>query len=353
MSVSVQSAGPRLPVTILTGFLGSGKTTLLASLLGRPEMARTAVIINELGEIGLDHELIRIGGDESAMLLSSGCVCCTIRSDLADTLRELFQKRVRGQIPDFERVVLETTGLADPAPILHTLISDPITEARYRLDGVITTIDAVHGAGQLDAHPEAMKQAAMADRILLTKTDIADPAVTAHLIERLARLNPAADPIMAVRGAVEPAAILASGFGTKGPEVAAWLAAEAERAAHEHHGHDHGHAHEHGHGLDPHRHEGGIESFSLRFDKPLQWDQVAAALDRLASFTGEKLLRVKAILDVAGNDRPVVVHGVQHLFHPPELLESWHGATPHSRIVFITRDVERSAVERTFLALLG
>jgi G3E family GTPase len=344
-NVTIQGAGPKLPVTVLTGFLGSGKTTLLAALLRRPELARTAIIINELGEIGLDHDLVRVGGDDSAMLLPSGCVCCTIRSDFADTLRELFQKRVRGQIPEFDRIVLETTGMADPAPILHTLISDPITAARYRLDGVVTTIDAVHGEAQLDRHREAVKQAAMADRIILTKTDLADPAATARLIARLAAINPAAKPVLAVRGAVEPAAILASGFGAKGPEVEAWLAAEANRPSE--HNHDHHH-----HGLDPHRHGDGIDSFSLSFEAPLDWDKVATALDRLASFAGEKLLRVKGILNIAGSDRPVVVQGVQHLFHPPELLDAWPGPERNSRIVFITRDVERSAVEQTFRALL-
>jgi G3E family GTPase len=344
--IAIQGTGPRLPVTVLTGFLGSGKTTLLAALLRRPELARTAIIINELGEIGLDHDLVRVGGDDTAMLLPSGCVCCTIRSDFADTLRELFQKRVRGQIPEFDRVVLETTGMADPAPILHTLMSDPITAARYRLDGVVTTIDAVHGEGQLDRYREAVKQAAMADRIILTKTDL-DAAVTARLTARLAAINPAAKPIVAVRGAVEPAALLASGFGAKGPEVEAWLTAEVQRPVEPEHDHHH-----HDHGLDPHRHGDGIDSFSLSFDAPLDWDRLAAALDRLASFAGEKLLRVKGILNIAGSDRPVVVQGVQHLFHPPELLDSWPGAERNSRIVFITRDVERSAVEKTFRALL-
>jgi G3E family GTPase len=344
--VTVQSAGPRLPVTILTGFLGSGKTTLLAAVLRRPELARTAIIINELGDIGLDHELVRIGGDDSALLLPGGCVCCTIRSDFADTLRDLFQSRVRGRIPEFDRVILETTGLADPAPIIHTLISDPITAARYRLDGVVATIDTVHGAAQLDRHREAVKQAAVADRLILTKTDLANLEATNALIARLDAINPAVRPIISVRGEIEPTAILASGFGPKGAEVDGWLAAEAARPDHHHHDHHHEH------GLDPHRHGDGIDSFSLTFATPLDWDEVAESLDRLAASVGENLLRVKGILDVVGSDRPVVVQGVQHLFHPPELLESWHGAERSSRIVFITRDIERSAIERAFSALL-
>jgi G3E family GTPase len=341
-AISVTAAGPRIPVTVLTGFLGSGKTTLLAALLRRPELARTAVIINELGEVGLDHELVRVGsGEGAAILLPGGCVCCTIRSDLADTLRELFQKRVRAEIPEFERVILETTGLADPAPILHTLISDPITEARYRLDGVITTIDAVHANRQLDTHREAVKQAAVADRIVLTKTDITPAETVAPLVLRLKAINPSAEPIHAVGGGVEPSVILGTGFSAKGSAVEAWLAAAA------HSTHDH-----HGHGHTPHRHDDGIRSFCLTFEEPLVWDEIADALDRLASFAGEKLLRVKGILNVAGSERPVVVHGVQHLFHPPALLDSWPGPERASRIVFITNGVDRDAVEKTLGALL-
>jgi len=341
---NLQIAGARLPVTVLTGFLGSGKTTLLARLLQQPALSRTAVIINELGEVGLDHDLVRLGGAGEAVLLPSGCVCCTIRSDLADTLRELFQKRVRGQIPDFERVVLETTGLADPAPILHTLIADPITAARYYADGVITTIDAYNADWQLDTQREAVKQAAFADRILLTKTDLVPPATVATLIERLHSINPAAEPIPVLNGAVDPALIIGTGFTTKTEQVEAWLAAEA------HAGHDH---HDHDHALDPHHHDDGIRSFCLRFDAPLDWDSVAAALDRLAEFGDGRILRIKGLLNVEGSDRPVVVHAVQHLFHPPAQLDAWPGDDRSSRLVFITNGIERAPIEQTFKALLG
>jgi G3E family GTPase len=333
-SLSVAAAGNRLPVTVLTGFLGSGKTTILGALLRHPALARTAVIINELGEVGLDHELVRHGGEGGTILLPSGCVCCTIRGDLADTLRDLFQKRVRGQGPDFDRVVVETTGLADPAPILHTLIADPITAARYVADGVVTVVDAYNADWQLDTQREAVKQAAFADRVLLTKTDLADPAATARLIDRLRLINAAA-PIPVLNGVVDPALILGTGFGGKDARLEAWLAEEAS-----HHHHDH-------------RHDDGIRSFCLTFASPLDWDRVAGALDLLSDLAGDRLLRVKGILDVAGSDRPVVVHGIQHLFHPPTQLDGWAGTDRTSRIVFITNGLERGPVEEIFRGLSG
>jgi G3E family GTPase len=324
MSVSLASAAPRLPVTMLTGFLGSGKTTLLAALLQRPEMALTAVIINEVGEIGLDHELLRIGSaEEGAVLLDGGCVCCSIRSDLADTLNELFLKRVKGKIPEFRRVVIETTGLADPAPILATLLTDPLTEARYRLDGVVATLDAVNADWQLDCYREAVAQAALADRLVLTKTDLVPPETTARLIERLAGINPAATPIPAVSGAIDPMALIGLDPARASPDLDAWLAVAPR--------HDHDHA-----GQDPHHHDDGVRSASLRLAPPLVWDRVAAALDDLATEAGDRLLRLKAILHIEGSEAPVVVHAIRHLFHPPALLDAWPSDDRSSRIVVIT-----------------
>ncbi|MFA5122627.1 GTP-binding protein [Zavarzinia sp.] len=337
-----------LPVTLLTGFLGSGKTTVLNGLLRHPGMARTAVIINEFGEIGLDHQLVESAKDEM-VLLKSGCLCCTVKGDLIDALRRLFLQRVRGEVPEFDRVVIETTGLADPAPIIHTLMADPLVAARYRLDGVIATVDAVNGAATLDEHEEAVKQAAVADRLLLTKTDLADAATVDALKARLAALNPAAPVIVVEQGALDPALVLDVGLydaATKSVDVARWLKAEAYAE------HDHGHHHDHDHHdhHDPNRHDARIAAFCFTIDRPIDPFAFESWLNVLTSFRGPNLLRIKGIVNLAGHERPVAIHGVQHLFHPAVELPAWPDEDRTSRIVFITRDLDRAVIEETFAA---
>jgi G3E family GTPase len=325
------------PATLLTGFLGSGKTTLLNGLLAHPAMGETAVIVNEFGEIGLDHLLIETAF-EDAVLMKSGCICCTIKGDLVDTLGTLVDRRRRGEIPAFRRLAIETTGLADPAPILHLLMSDPAATRDYRLEAVVTTVDAVNGASQLDRHYEPAKQAALADRLVLTKTDLAEAAATARLRERLRELNPAAPILEVVEGRVEPEALFGPG-GARPPaaEIDRWVAA---------------HAHDHDHDAADHDHHHGIASFCLVHDEPVDWAVLSAWLQSLASLRGPDLLRVKGIVNVAGREGPVVIHGVQHVFHPPRELRRWPDDDRRTRIVFITRNIAEAALRAFFEAHL-
>jgi len=343
-----------IPISVITGFLGSGKTTLLSRLLKHSDMADTAVLINEFGEIGLDHHLVEAVSGEM-VVMDSGCLCCTVRGDLAQSLRTLYFRRVRGEIPQFRRVVIETTGLADPAPILQTLMEDPIIESYYRLDTVVTTVDSVNGASQLDAQFESVKQAAVADRLLLTKCDIATPETIAALKGRLKTLNPGA-PLFAVsHGDIEPARLFGAGLydpATKTVDVQNWLRAEAydNRG----HGHDHDHDHEHHHDHHDHakpdinRHDDRIRATCLTFDEPIDWESFSLWMGSLARYRGEDLLRVKGILNVAGEERPVAVHGVQHVFHPPARLPHWPTEDRRSRLVLITRDMDRAFLEQSF-----
>jgi G3E family GTPase len=285
-----------------------------------------------------------------------------VRGDLIETMGRLFVRRAKGEIPAFRRLLIETTGLADPAPILHTLMTDPLVAARYRLDSVIVTVDAVNGSSTLDQHVEAVKQAAVADRLLITKTDLASREQLAALRTRLKELNPGA-PVQEVRqGDVDPNSLFNAGLynpDTKTADVRAWLRAEAFEDEHAHHEHEHGHHdHEHHHhdrrpGQDPHdvnRHDDHIRAFCLTFDEPLPWSVVTSALDALVSYRGPDMLRMKAILNVEGNDKPVVVHGVQHVFHPPAMLDEWPDADRRSKLVFITRDIEESTIKKLFNA---
>ncbi|MEQ9334267.1 GTP-binding protein [Thalassobaculum sp.] len=367
----------RMPVSILTGFLGSGKTTLLKALLAHPGMNRVAVIINEFGEIGLDHSLIE-KIEEDAVLLNSGCLCCTVRGDLLDTLKSLYKRRAKGEVAPFDRIVIETTGLADPAPILHTMMSDGFLVTRFTLDGVIAVVDAVNAPWQLDQQFESVKQVAVADRIVLSKTDLVPDGATAALEQRLYAINPAAPILRAVNGAIEPAALFDAGLYnpmTKSSDVQRWLKEEAYRDTeghvyhrphehgHEHaHGHGHDHGHDHGHGHHDHghhhhdvnRHDDHIRAFCLTFDEPFAWNAIAPALDMLVQSHGLNILRMKGILNVKEVDQPVVVHAVQHLFHPPAKLDAWPDDDRRSKLVIIARDLEKDAIERilnSYLAL--
>jgi G3E family GTPase len=356
-----------IPIVILTGFLGAGKTTLLNRLLKDPALAQTAVIINEFGEIGLDHLLVEYV-DDNVMLLQSGCLCCTMRGDLVDALETLLRDLDNGRCK-FTRVILETTGLADPAPVLQTAMADRYLVMRYRLDGVIAVVDAVNGYASLDAHAEAVKQVAMADRLVLSKSDLAsDSEALARLKGRLRALNPAAPILDAAKG--EATVEQLTGCGLYDPDrkiadVKKWLAEEAyadAQAAHKH-GHDHGH-HDHGHhgdGHDGHRHHHGdpnrhddhIRAFALTADTPIPVRTLDTFLALLISQYGPNLLRVKGIINLAESpDTPLVLHGVQHVLHPPARLERWPDDDRRSRLVFITKDLPEATIREIFNAFL-
>jgi G3E family GTPase len=320
------------PVTLITGFLGSGKTTLLQRLLLDPALSDTAVLINEFGEIGLDHHLLeRI--DEAMVMLQSGCVCCTIRGELSTAIKDLHSRRERGLLPPFRRLVVESTGLADPFPILSTVQSDPVLRHHFCLGNVITTVDAVNGARQLDAQPESIKQVAVADRLVLTKTDLATSEATDRLTLRLRHINPGTPLWRAAEDDLDAAALLSA----DGDGVERWQPAGS-----------HGHTPD-GH----HRHADDIRTLALSLDEPVDWTQFGIWLTMLLHRHGDALLRVKGILNVADAATPVAVHGVQHLVHPPRHLGAWPDGDRRSRLVFIARGLDPAVIERSFRAFSG
>jgi len=303
----------KTPVTLVTGFLGSGKTTLISRLLGHPDLGETAVIVNELGEVGIDHHLLR-RVDERTVLLRSGCVCCTLRGDLADELQDLLSRRERGEIPSFRRVVVETTGLADPAPIVYTLLSEPVVRHHYVLETIVATVDALNGL----RHEESLKQAAIADTLVVTKGDLADAT---EVVDRVARLNPTADVIEASFGEIEPGRL----FGRPARDPRDVTSSGG------------------------HAHEDGIRAVCLFLDEELDWVAFGVWLTMLLQARGQDVLRVKGMLNVGG-DGPLLLNGVQHAVHPPEHLDAWPDEDRRSRIVFIGSDLDGEALERSLAA---
>ena len=363
---------PAIPVILLTGFLGSGKSTLLSRIIRDPRFSDTAVVVNEFGEVGLDGFLVE-HSLEQIVEMTSGCLCCTIRGDVRQTLLNLHRRQADGEVPTFGRLIIETTGLADPAPVLHTLMTDRRLAGRYMLGGVVTTVDIITAELTLERHMESVKQVAVADRIVLTKTDmVQDPASIsdlAKLREDIRRLNPGAriveaqDPEFDFRQLFD-----ASLYDplTKSMDVQRWLNSEAydeNQESHHHHHHHHHHDnhghHDHHNDHDDHhhdinRHGAGIEAFSLILDEPISSTAFTFALDLLISSKGADLLRVKAILNILEKpETPVVIHGVQHIFHDPVWLDSWPDMDRRSKIVFITRDIPKATVETFFDAIMS
>ncbi|CAN7440663.1 GTP-binding protein [Rhizobium rhizogenes] len=364
----------RVPVSILTGFLGAGKSTLLNRILKDPEMRDAAVIINEFGDVGIDHLLVESSGD-AIIELADGCLCCTVRGELVDTLANLMDAMQTGRIKPLKRVVIETTGLADPAPVMQSIMGNPVIANNFDLDGVITVVDAVNGLQTLDNHEEARKQVAVADRLIVSKTGIEGAAPAGALESRLRTLNPRAHMLKADSDEAGRAAILVNGLydpASKIADVGRWLHDELETdddhhhdhghdhdhhhdgdGHHHHHGHHHGHRHQHAH--DVNRHDGSIKSFSIVETQPIDPVALEMFIDLLRSAHGEKLLRMKAIVSVSDRpERPVVLHGVQNIFHPPVRLPAWPDPNDRrTRMVVITKDLPEDFVKGLFDAFLS
>jgi G3E family GTPase len=356
------------PVNLVTGFLGSGKTTLLKRMLESPALADTAVLINEFGDVGLDHELLeRI--DENMVLLQSGCLCCTIRGELAQAILDLHERRASGAIPVYRRLVIESTGLADPLPILTTITAEPVLRHHYRLGLVITTVDAVNGLSHLERQPESRKQAAVADRLVVTKTDLATRGQADSLAKRLRRLNPAAPLLLSAEQDFAPLDLLGHDLfdlESKTLEVQRWFEvethafAEARSGSHGGREEDHDHIHDHGHAHDadldhrhdPNRHGDDIRAFTLIFDRPINWTAFGLWLSMLLHRHGEAILRVKGLLSIEGEPAPVAVHAVQQLVHAPTHLTRWPTGDRKTRVVFICRQLDPSLIRRSFAAFV-
>lgn len=331
----------KIPVTIITGFLGAGKTTLVSKLVKHPDMNRVAVVINELGEIGIDNDLVTMSS-ENISLLSNGCICCSVRTDMQETMRELFAKRMVGEIPEFDRIIIETTGLADPAPILQTLLSDALFEAQFRLDGLVTLVDGYNGLYQIEHQDETTKQIAVADLILITKSDLLDDDTKQKLQQVIRDLNPKAQMIFVVNGEIEPSQLINLGLGSSRStqKILGFLGTllESEQSNTESYL-----------GEFAKRHPGNIKTVSLRFKEPFTWVAASAALELLTNLRGPDMLRVKGIMNIDG--KPVVIQGVQHIFHPPVTLDNWPSEDHDTRMIFITKNIEAELIKSLFNAV--
>jgi G3E family GTPase len=340
------------PVTLLTGFLGSGKTTLLNRILQSPLAKDTAVLINEFGEVPIDHLLVR-ESSEQITVLANGCICCSVAGDMVKALRDLYFKRANGEVPFFKRVVIETTGLANPAPIMHTLIEMPLITTRYTLSGVVTTVDATHGMHQLDTQAESVKQTAVADRIVVTKTDTASTEVVQTLVARLKTLNPGATVLLSERGNVDPARLFDTGLyqpERKTMDVQGWLNAEAYRQ------------------LQPpttslthalqtraqrafqEAHDSRIRAFCVRIEQAIVWEELINAIEMIQAMRGDHLLRLKGIVNVAGENTPRAIHAVEHTIYPFAKIPSWPGDDHATQLVFIVRDLDETFIRDTIAA---
>ena len=332
-----------ITITVLTGFLGSGKTTILSSLIKQKQMANAAIIINEFGEVGLDHDLIETT-DENVIELQNGCICCTIQGDLKTTLLNLLKKMEKGDISPFNHVIIETTGLADPVPIIHTLMSSLDLQRIYSLDGLITVVDSVNGEATFNAHEEAVKQTAFADKIVLSKTDIADKEIVNSLIKRIENINPKVFVIKRDKNSLPVSKLL--GLNDYNPQnkdwnVREWLDIEKNKSTNHLHNHHH---HKH----DVNRHGDDIETFAMVTSQPVSMTSVNFFLELLMSQMGENILRIKGILNIKGQSCPAVIHGVQHIFHPLEWLEKWPSEYKQSRLVFITKNIKKDTIDDLF-----
>ncbi|MFM9990050.1 MAG: CobW family GTP-binding protein [Burkholderiaceae bacterium] len=331
----------RLPVSLITGFLGSGKTTLISQLVRHPDMNKVAVIINEVGEIGIDHDLVSMS-NENISLLANGCICCSVRTDLQDTLRDLFAQRRSGLIPEFDRVMIETTGLADPAPVIQTLMSDTLIGAQFRLDGMISLIDAFHGLNLLKNESVANKQIAMADCVVITKTDLVSSEQLGELQQAIVQLQPMSKILFSLNGNAQPNDLINLGLNSSRVnnntlyflgEDLNQLSSDGERYL----------------GKKQALHDSSIATLSLRFETPFQWQAFSSAMELLSQLRGPDLLRVKGIVNVDG--KPIVVQGVQHIFHPPVELDRWPSDDHDTRLVFISRNIEVTAIKNLFSAV--